>query len=144
MTRPHTDVATGMSAGTRVRSHGLRSTFARPRLGPWIASLVVAGGAVVMITLTGTGGAATQVPSAIQIGHSTSHVTSSVPTTTPRPSTSSTVPTTVSPTRRTTVIRPLSTVTDHEDKGNDNGSNATTAGSATSTTTTAPSSSVDN
>ena len=144
MTRPRADEATGMSADTRARPQRLRSSFVGTRLGPWLVSLLVVAGAVVLITLTGTGGAATQVPSAIQIGRQTSHVTSSVPTTTPRPSSSSTVPTTVSTTRRTTVITPLSTVTDHEDTSNYDRSNATTAGSATSTTTTAPSSSVDN
>jgi|ERR1035438_1111823 hypothetical protein len=144
MTRPHADEATQMFAASHTRPQVLRSSFTGTRWGLRLGSLFVAAGAVLLITLTGTGGAATQVPSAIQIGRQTAQPTSSVPKSSPRPITSSSVATTISATHQTTVVNPLSKVTDHEDPGTDDNSNGTTAGAATGTTTTAPSPSVDN
>jgi len=144
MTRPHTHEATPISRTSRTRPRRLRTSSTGTGLVMWLGSLLVAAGAVVLITLTGTGGASTQVPSAIQIGRPSAPVTSSVPTSRPPPRTSIPAPTTVPTTHRTTVINPLSRVTDHEDSSTDDNSNRTTAGADTSTTTTAHSSSVDN
>jgi hypothetical protein len=144
MTRPHADEATQTSAASRVRPRVLRTSFTGTRWGLRLGSLFVAVGAVLLITLTDTGGAATQVPSAIQIGRQAPNVTSSVPTSIARPSTSTSVPPTVSVTHRTTVIKPLSTVTDREDGRTDDTSNGTTTGARAGTTTTTPWSSADN
>ena len=149
MTRPHENEAARIAAASRGRPHGLRSSLTGSQWGLWICSLFVAAGAVLLVTLTGTGGAATQVPSAIQIGSlapasSPNAVTSTIPAANPIPKTSSPATTTTARAHRTTVINPLSTVTDHEDPGGNDGSSATTPGAATSTSTTAPSTSVDN
>jgi hypothetical protein len=149
VTRPHENEAARNAAASRARPHGLRSSLTGTQWGLWICSAFVAAGAILLVTLTGTGGAATQVPSAIQIGSQAptstpNAVTSTIPAANPIPTTSSPATTTTAVTHRTTVINPLSTVTDHEDPGADDGSSATTPGAATSTSTSAPSTSVDN
>jgi hypothetical protein len=149
VTRLHEDEAAQIAAASRVRARGPKSRLTGSRWGLWVCSMFVAAGAVLVVTLTGTGGAATQVPSAIQIGVPTptstaNAVTSTIPVANSIPTTSSPPTTTSVVTRHTTVINPLSTVTDHEDPGREDGSGATTPTAATSTSTTAPSTSVDN
>ena len=147
MTGPNKDDAARTSGASRVRSRGLRSSLTGTRWGMWLCSLFVAAGAVLLVTLIGTGGAATQVPSALQVGHQATTVTSSLAATSRRPGALSPTTTTTAVTHRTTVINPLSTVTDHQDSSGDknssgdSNSSATNAGSATSTTATTPSTS---
>jgi len=165
MTRPHADEAARNAADTRVRRLGPRSSLSHSRWGLWLGSLIVAAAATALVTVAGTGGNAAQVPSALQVGSQSRLVTLIVPkpkVSVPTVSTSSTLlvvsPTTSTTTplaHRTTVINPVSTVTDQEDSGggdnsdrgdNSGESNTVTKGSTTTTTTTATSTStsVDN
>ena len=133
---------------SRARPRGLRSSLTGTRWGLWLCSLSVAAGAVLLVTLTSTGGGTSQVPSALQVGRQAAAVTSrvpasSVPATSPGPGASSPATTTTAVTHRTTVINPLSTVTDQEDSSGDGNSSGTNAGPATRATTANPSTNVD-
>lgn len=147
MTRPRADVAAQSTADTRVRRLGARSSLSHSRWGQWLGSLIVAGGAVLLVTVAGSGGTAAQVPSAIQVGGQARTVTSivskpKVSTPSTQPVAPSTSPTTNAVSHRTTVIKPVSTVTDRKDSGRDGpsgvGGNSgdSYSGTTTSTTTT--------
>jgi hypothetical protein len=150
MTRPHADEAMHSAAGPRVRQVGPKASLTHSRWGLWLCSLIVAAGASLLVTVAGTGGTAALVPSAIQVGGQARTVTSivskpKVPTPTvstpsTQPVAAPTTPTTIAGTHRTTVIEPVSTVTDQKDSGggdNSGDSNTRTTPSTTTTTSTA-------
>lgn len=137
MTRPSRIEAVHTTEASRVRPRGRRASPSGPPWRLWLLSLFVAAGAILLVTLTGAGGAATDVPSAVQVGRQAATVASSVAAST-APGTkpnASPPPTTSEVAHRTTVVRPLATVTDHEDS-----SGATAPGT---TPTSIPSTSVD-
>src|ERR1019366_2323850 len=142
----------------RVRQLGPRASLTHSRWGLWLCTLIVAAGASLLVTVAGTGGTAALVPSAIQVGSQARTVTSivskpkvptsSVSTPGTQPVAAPTTPTTSAGTHRTTVIDPVSTVTDQKDSGGDgpssgvdnssNSNSGTTTSTTTTTTTTAP------
>ena len=153
MTRPHADETAHSAAGPRVRQLGPRASLTHSRWGLWLCTLIVAAGASLLVTVAGTGGTAALVPSAIQVGSQARTVTSivskpKVPTSTvstpgTQPVAAPTTPTTSAGTHRTTVIDPVSTVTDQKDSGGDGppsgvDNSGTTTSTTTTTTTTAP------
>jgi hypothetical protein len=150
MNRSRENVAAQSAADARVRRLEARSSLAHSRWGLWFGSLIVAGGAALLVTVAGSGGTAAQVPSAIQVGGQAQTVTSivskpkvpapTVSTPSTQPVAPSTTPTTTAVSHRTTVIKPVSTVTDQKDTGGDGpsggGDNSDDSNSGTSTTTT--------
>jgi hypothetical protein len=98
----------------------------------------VATGAILMVTINGSGGAAAQVPSVIQVGNQTRTPPGIVVTTIPAPTSSSSTTTIPVVQHLTTVVRPQATVTDHEDPSWGDSSSETNVGAnagATSTST---------
>ena len=150
MIRPRADVAARSVADTRVRRFGARSSLSHSRWGLWLGSLIVAGGALFLVMVASSGGTAAQIPAAIQVGGQAHTVTSivskpkiPVPTvSTPgtQPITLPTTPTTIAFSHHTTVIKPVSTVTDRKDTGGDGpsvgGGDLGDSHSGTTTTTT--------
>jgi hypothetical protein len=143
MTRPH-EKESARFAGTsrnlhRDRAHSSNAT----RWGPWLFSLLVAIGAIATVTINGSGGATTQVPAVIQVGSQTAYVAST--TTTTIPSRSVTSSTTIIPRVQhlTTVVRPLASVTEHEDPSQGTGPGETETKSG-ATSSSKPLTSADN
>ncbi len=162
MTRPYKDEATRIPTASRLRANGPRSSPTTSRWSLWICSIFAAAVATILVIFAGTGGTGADVPAAIQVGGQAAVITSGVAKSgvpksnagsTTITTTKTTSTTTTSATRHTTVIKPLSPVTDQEEsKGNDNSSSddnsggddhsgGTNVGTTTSTTTTVPSTS---
>ena len=143
MTRPH-EKESARFAGTsrnlhRDRAHSSNAT----RWGPWLFSLLVAIGAIATVTINGSGGATTQVPAVIQVGSQTANVASTTITTIPSRSVTSS--TTIIPRVQhlTTVVRPLASVTEHEDPSQGTGPGETETKSG-ATSSSIPLTSADN
>ena len=135
MTRPHEQASAGMTEISRVRLHGRAHSSGATRWGPWLFSLLVATGAILMVTINGSGGAAAQVPSVIQVGNQAGAQPGIAVTTIPAPTSSST--TTIPVVQHlTTVVRPQATVTDHEDPGSGDSSSETNVGANAGATST--------
>ena len=158
MTRPYKDEAVRISASSRVRPSGPRSSRTGSRWSLWLCSIFAAAGAAILVNFAGTGGSGANVPAAIQVGGQAAVITSgaaksSVPKSNAGSTTNTSTTTTTSVTRHTTVIKPLSPVTDQEESkgygnstsddhsGGDDYSGGTNVGTTTSTTTTIPSTS---
>jgi hypothetical protein len=132
MTRPH-EKESAQFAGTsrnlhRGRAHSSNAT----RWGPWLFSLLVTIGAIATVTINGSGGATTQVPAVIQVGSQTANVASTTTTTIPSRNVTSSTTTIPGLKRLTTVVRPLATVTEHEDPSQGTGSGETKTGATSS------------
>ena len=132
MTRSHEKESVRFAGTPRNLHRGRAHSSNATRWGPWLFSLLVAIGAIVMVTINGSGGATTQVPAVIQVGSQTANVAST--TTTTIPSMNVTLSTTTIPGLKhlTTVVRPVATVTEHEDPGQGTGSDETKTGATSS------------
>ena len=119
---------TSPSAG---RSHGRPPTNTN-RWTAWLLSLLVVGGATTVVAINGSGGATSQVPPLIQVGAARSIRPVHVTTTPPARRPSSPTTTVAGGQRLTTLVRPLLTVTDHEDSSRSDTSSDTNASPLTS------------
>ena len=120
MTRRKAIEAARIAGRMHVRASVPSSSHYGSRWGLWLFAVLVAGGAASIVTLTGADSAGKQVPAVIQIGRPaitivTAPPTSTVPRTTVAPPTSTTTVPVAKP--LTTVVLPLSKVSDHEDTG---------------------------
>ena len=131
MTRSHQDESGRFTGTSQPLAHGHTRSSTSTRWGPWLFSLLIAVGAVVTATINGSGGAATQVPAVIQVGSQSTKVPSSV-TTVPSKSVAATTTTIPRVQPLTTVVHPLSTVTEHEDSSSRAHSGETTTGATSS------------
>jgi hypothetical protein len=162
MTRPYKDEAVRISAASRVRPSGPRSSRTGSRWSLWLCSIFAAAGAAIMVNVAGTGGSGANVPAVIQVGGQAAVIPSGVAkSTSPKSNAGSTTntttntstTTTTSITRHTTVIKPLSPITDQEESkgygnsssddqsGGDDHPGGANVGTTTSTTATIPSTS---
>ena len=89
-----------------------------------------------MVTINGSGGAAAQVPSVIQVGNQAGTQPGIAVTTIPAPPSSSSTTTIPVAQHLTTVVRPQATVTDHEDPGSGDNSSETNVGANAGATST--------
>ena len=138
MTRPHEQESDRFAGTSRNPHRGRAQSSNATRGGPWLFSLLVAIGAIVTVTVNGSGGATTQVPAVIQVGSQTANVASTTTTTIPSRNVTSSATTIPRVQHLTTVVRPQATVTDHEDPGSGDSSSETNVGAnagATSTST---------
>src|SRR5664280_1963171 len=136
MTGPHEQASATVTEISRVRRHGRARSSGAARWGPWLFSLLVATGAILMVTINGSGGAAAQVPSVIQVGNQAGTQPGIAVTTIPAPPSSSSTTTIPVAQHLTTVVRPQATVTDHEDPGSGDNSSETNVGANAGATST--------
>ena len=132
MTTPHEKESARLVGNSRNlhrdRAHPSNAT----RWGPWLFSLLVAIGAVVTVTINSSGGATTQVPAVIEVGSRTANVASTTTTTVPSRNVTSSTSTIPGLQHLTTVVRPLATVTEHEDPSQGTVSGETGTGATSS------------
>ena len=132
MTRSHEKESVRFAGTSRVLHRGRAHSSNATRWGPWLFSLLVVIGAIVTVTINGSSGATTQVPAVIQVGSQTANVASSTTTTIPSRNVTSSTTTIPGLTHLTTVVRPLATVTEHEDPSQGTGSGETETGATSS------------
>jgi len=132
MTRSHEKESVRFAGTSRDLHRGRAHSSNATRWGPWLFSLLVVIGAIVTVTINGSSGATTQVPAVIQVGSQTANVASSTTTTIPSRNVTSSTTTIPGLTHLTTVVRPLATVTEHEDPSQGTGSGETETGATSS------------
>ena len=132
MTRSHEKESARFAGTSRNLRRGRAHSSNATRWGPWLFSLLVAIGAIVTVTVNGSGGATTQVPAVIQVGSQTANVASTTTTTIPSRNVTSSTTTIPRVQHLTTVVRPLATVTEHEDPSQGTGPGETETGATSS------------
>src|ERR1035437_10249468 len=115
MTRSHEKESARFAGTSRNLPRGRTQSSNATRWGPWLISLLVAIGAIVTVPVNGSGGATRQVPAVMQVGSQTANVASTPTTTIPSSNVTSSATTIPELKHLTTVVRPLATVTEHED-----------------------------
>ena len=141
MTTPHEKESARLVGISRNLRRGRAHPSNATRWGPWLFSLLVAIGAVVTVTINSSGGATTQVPAVIEVGSQTASVASTTTTTVPSRNVTSSTTTIPGLQHLTTVVRPLATVTEHEDPSQGTEPGETKTGATSSST---PLTSADN